>query len=258
MIRIYPHNRKSKGARQLSKALGVLRHRPRETEVDTLINWGSTDVPVRARLQLLNDPLSVKLASNKRMACLRFAEHDVPAPRFTTERAVAETWLEEGTPVVARTVLNGHGGAGIRIIAQGMLMPQAPLYTEYVRKTMEYRVHVVDGVSIDVTQKRKRQEVPNDEVNYQVRNHENGWVYCRDNVECPAAVLDAAIQAVRALGLVFGAADVGYHAPSGRVAVYEVNTAPGIEGTTVDKYAEALLALLPILEGGAYARRRTA
>lgn len=134
----------------------------------------------------------------------------------------------------------------------------APLYTKYVKKADEYRVHVFQGRVLDIQQKRKRQEVNNDDVNYQIRNADNGWVYCRENVDCPPSVTDAAVNAVAALGLDFGAVDVGYNQHSALPCVYEVNTAPGLEGTTLDRYYYALLEAYPSLANRAYQRRRQA
>jgi D-alanine-D-alanine ligase-like ATP-grasp enzyme len=42
-----------------------------------------------------------------------------------------------------------------------------------------------------------------------------------------------------ALGLDFGAADVLFNARRNQAYVLEVNTAPGLEGQTVNDYAEA-------------------
>ena len=69
-------------------------------------------------------------------------------------------------------------------------------------------------------------------------------------------VLSAGIRAVGCLGLDFGAADIGWNSHDGEPSVYEVNTAPGLEGTTLDKYYGAMLCRHPELQGGAYKRRR--
>jgi D-alanine-D-alanine ligase-like ATP-grasp enzyme len=133
---------------------------------------------------------------------------------------------------------------------------RAPLYTLYVKKADEYRVHVVRDKMIDYAQKKKRRTTPNEKVDYQIRNYANGWVFCRDGVAIPDCVRYAAISSVSALGLDFGGVDIGYNAHEGTACVYEVNTAPGIEGTTLVRYREALTELIPELRGRAYARRR--
>ena len=130
------------------------------------------------------------------------------------------------------------------------------MYTKYFKKADEYRVHVFDGEVIDVQQKRKRQEVPNEEVDYQVRSGRNGWVFCRDGVDCPGSVRIMACRAVNVLGLDFGAVDIGWNRHNEECAVFEVNTAPGLEGSTLDSYYRAIANRRPEIQGGAYARRR--
>ena len=137
-------------------------------------------------------------------------------------------------------------------------IPHAPLYTKYIKKADEYRVHVFGGKVLDVQQKRKRQCVDNADVNYQVRNARNGWVFCRGGVAAHERVIDAGVRAVAALDLDFGAADVGWNARNESATVYEVNTAPGVEGSTLEAYRTALTEAFPELAKGAYVRRRNA
>lgn len=150
----------------------------------------------------------------------------------------------------------GEGRRGRGVVRRLRRVVDAPLYTKYVKKADEYRVHVFGGEVLDVQQKRKRQEVPNDEVDYQIRNLAGGWVFCRDNVDCPDSVRELAVSAVRALGLDFGAVDIGFNRHDGIGYVFEVNTAPGVEGTTLDKYYAAFAQQIPQLDSGAFRRRR--
>jgi D-alanine-D-alanine ligase-like ATP-grasp enzyme len=87
-----------------------------------------------------------------------------------------------------------------------------------------------------VQQKKRRHD--HDNPNWQVRNHANGFIYARSDVNPPAAVLDAAKKALAATGLDFGAVDVIWNQHAGRAFVLEINTAPGLEGTTVEEYKE--------------------
>jgi glutathione synthase/RimK-type ligase-like ATP-grasp enzyme len=65
-------------------------------------------------------------------------------------------------------------------------------------------------------------------------------VFCHDKVKpLSEAAKEASIRAVAALGLDFGGVDILVK-KDGSCAVLEVNSAPGIEGTTLDKYAEAI------------------
>ena len=260
-IRFEPYKLRSQGCRAIADHIGVLRTTPRQVrkhgDFDVIINWGNSQRRF-PNARYINDPEAVVHACDKIASLRIFAYTGVPHPDFTTDRAVASQWWEDGLGVVARTLLRAHSGRGIVLCSRedGKELPRAPLYTKYIKKAEEYRVHVMAGKVIDVAQKRKRREVDNDEVNYQIRNARNGWVYCRDDVECPNTVLAAAVDAVRSLGLDFGAVDVGYNVKRNEPCVYEVNTAPGVEGTTLDRYKEGFAELLPSLRGGRYRYRR--
>ena len=47
-------------------------------------------------------------------------------------------------------------------------------------------------------------------------------------------------RSVNLLGLDFGAVDIGHRLQDNKFFVFEINTAPGIEGSTLDKYAKAI------------------
>lgn len=161
----------------------------------------------------------------------------MPIPEYTTERDVALSWVRDGVLVVGRTKLNGHSGAGIILAGREEDVPDnCPLYVKYIKKKHEYRVHVAFGKVIDVQHKRKRRDYDGD-VDYAVRNHHTGWVYCREDLEVSDAVKQSAIAAVAALGLDFGAVDIIYNERYNAHYVLEVNTAPGLEGTSVENYA---------------------
>lgn len=168
------------------------------------------------------------------------ASNEVSTPEFTEERSTAETWIAEGKVVVARTKLNAHSGAGIVLAARIEDLVDAPLYTTYIKKAQEFRVHIAFGQVIDVTQKRKRTDFEG-EVNYAIRNHQNGWVYCREDLTEPEDLRNQAVAAIESLGLDFGAVDIIYNKHYNKCYVLEVNTAPGCEGTTVEAYRQAFV-----------------
>ncbi|MDT9694122.1 hypothetical protein Q5762_38495, partial [Streptomyces sp. P9(2023)] len=87
-------------------------------------------------------------------------------PMFTTSKEEAQGWLDEGTIVVARTMLRGHSGAGIVLHSGDDELVDAPLYVKYVKKTQEYRVHVAFGEILDQQRKARRQDTPDEEVNW--------------------------------------------------------------------------------------------
>ena len=260
MLRIQGYQKHSKSAKALGQTLGVLLATPQQVrkhgDFDKIINWGSTDEQFTGHY--INSPARVADACNKLTSMEVLALAGVPTPDFTTDRALATTWWEGGKTVVCRTLLRASKGRGMVLANRenGVPMVHAPLYTLYVKKASEYRIHVVRDKMIDFAQKKKRRVLPNEKVNYQVRNYANGWVFCRDGVVVPDCVRDSAISSVGALGLDFGGVDVGFNEHEGTATVYEVNTAPGIEGTTLGRYREALTEIIPELRGRAYARRR--
>lgn len=148
--------------------------------------------------------------------------------------------------VVQRNLLRGSEGKGIQICTAPEQLTPAPLYVQYVPKTDEYRVHVVQGTVIDVQRKARSREVPDDEVNWEVRNHKNGFIFMREGVTpdtVPSQVQEQAVQAVQALGLDFGAVDIIWNQRRDKAYVLEVNTAPGMTGTTLDSYCQAFQAI---------------
>lgn len=211
-----------------------------------LLNWGNGRAPVGTNPfgMVVNSFAAVATASNK-LSTFRTLEgkDGIRIPVFTTDRFVAAGWLRDGVNVVCRTQLNGHSGAGIILVSdKDAELPGAPLYVQYVKKQKEFRVHVAFGEVIDVQEKRKRKDVPEDfSTNFQVRNHQTGWVYCREDIRQPDGLLDLAKAAVSTLGLDFGGVDIIWNEKRNECYVLEINTAPGLEGSTVDKYATAFV-----------------
>lgn len=213
-----------------------------------LINWGNGRAPVGTGPfdSISNSFVAVATASNKLSTFEKLQGVDgIRIPEFTTDRAVAEDWTNHRGAVVCRTKLSGHSGDGIILATTEPQIVDAPLYVLYIKKQQEFRVHVAFGEVIDVQEKRKRKDVSEDfATNFQVRNHQTGWVYCRENIAEPEGLRQMAQRVVGELGLDFGAVDLIYNAKRNEVYCLEVNTAPGLEGSTVDKYAEAFVKAL--------------
>lgn len=143
--------------------------------------------------------------------------------------------------VVARKLTNSSEGKGIVIFDKDdHNPPQAPLYTEYIPKKKEFRVHVWAGKVIDVVEKRKKKSFEN-ERDTQIRNTANGYVFCRDNIVEPDDLRGLALSAVESLGRTYGAVDIIWNERQNKSFVLEVNSRPGMQGTTVKKYADAIL-----------------
>lgn len=249
MFKVLPHSPVSESARDLATALGCRRlrrtgstYRPRAGHA--IVNWGVATAPDSlSRLngaRLLNSFDAVNVAGNKLRAFQQFSP-DICVP-FTSDIEQARRWLrDDASPVCVRQVLRGSGAEGLTVIepGNGVDIPSAPLYTRYIPKKEEYRIHVVNGAVIDTQKKILRPGTSPNGVNFRVRNHDNGFIYVRNTANPAQTVRDVAIQAVRDLGLDFGAVDVIYNEKQDRAFVLEVNTAPGLEGQTVENYARA-------------------
>lgn len=207
-----------------------------------VINWGNSHVPNwHISYNYLNHPTDVKTASNKLSTFNVLSElNDIKIPEWTTNQNIAQEWLDSSSVILQRNSLTGHSGYGILVVTSGNVT-EAPLYVKYKRKRYEYRVHVFKGEVIDTQQKRKSREAnQNSSVNTFIRSHSNGWVFCRDGINPDPARECLAIRSVEALGLDFGAVDIIYNEHENQYYTLEVNTAPGLEGTTLDKYVEAI------------------
>lgn len=188
----------------------------------------------------MNPSTKVKIASNKLETFNLLAEcEQVNLPLFSNRLEDAQAWINDGKVVVCRTKLNGHSGAGIVLAARAEdIVVNCPLYVQYIKKAKEFRVHVAFGKVIDIQAKRKRADYEG-EVDYAIRNHHTGWVYCREDIEEPADLQQQALDSILTLGLDFGAVDIIYNKHLNKSYVLEVNTAPGLQGATVEKYANA-------------------
>jgi glutathione synthase/RimK-type ligase-like ATP-grasp enzyme len=195
---------------------------------DVVINWGASDA---GNLSSLNLAGNVAKAANKLHSFRALAEAGVSIPAFSSSKDTVD-WT--GLTVV-RHKLSGHSGEGIEL-RDASDLPHAPLYVQYIPKKAEYRVHVVGKRVVLVQRKARNPECDNP--NWKVRNHDNGFIFVRNDVKPPEEVLTQAVRAVVALGLDFGATDVIWNEKNSRAYVLEVNTAPGLEGSTIDDYAQ--------------------
>lgn len=240
---IYPYKPHSHSARILARAIEGkciyygkgYRYQP----TDIIVNWGNTNLCPWG-VTTYNRPERVRIAVNKLETFKAFKQHVIPHPEWTTDENLANHWLSDGL-LVSRSSLNSSGGRGISLVSEISGWVSGKLYVKYIPKRSEYRIHVFRGKVIDVQEKRRKQGAKELETySSQIRSHDRGWVFCRENINLPNGIKDLAINAVVSLGLDFGAVDIIYNQKQDRCYVLEVNTAPGIEGKTVVSYAEAI------------------
>lgn len=254
---VYTARRASRSALDLAKSMRVKRIRTNNSHFKpdkhkAIINWGVTrfEFDEKTFRRVVNLPSLVGVSSNK----LTFFQYIQALPEnirpcvppWTTDIEEAKRWQAKGHDVVARRTLTGHSGNGIVICGKGDTIPQAPLYTQYVKKEEEYRVHFVKDASDPYVQRKVRVlEVQNPD--WKVRNLRGGFRYANapENVgQVPALVLSEAKKAFEGTGLDFCCVDVIYNRHSDKAYVLEVNTAPGLMGKTLEFYSKNLTKLI--------------
>ena len=250
-VYVFPYRMGSRSASALAEALQVpqIRHtgsKFRRASFKTVINWGASELPGHTHgCRILNKPELVARAANK----LRFFQDTTKTkdgPRlvpWTTSRKEAQDWSSKGYTVVVRKSLQGHSGHGIIIVEPGQDLPEAPLYTQYVKKDSEWRIHMMNGQVIFRQRKIKDPDIAEPKT-WKVRSHDNGFIFQHDGLTVPPDVEHQSLLAVRASGLEFGAVDVIFVKRQNKAYVLEQNCAPGLEGTTIGVYADAFIKYL--------------
>jgi len=251
-VRLIPYKQGSLSCKNIAEAIGAKRikvngqSRFQNTADDFCINWGNSAALDNIDYRyVLNHPEAVRETSNKLSFFQRVSQEGLQelVPNFYTNKEDIPN--DVSFPIVCRTILNGHSGRGIVIANCRDELVDAPLFTQYVKKTTEYRIHFAyplrgdkqESIILAVQQKRRR--LDHDNPNWQIRNHDNGFIYAREDVNPPDCVIASARMIFeQATDLDFGAVDVVYNQHYDRAYVLEVNTAPGLEGQTLNDYAK--------------------
>jgi len=261
---VYPYKQGSKSAIALAQGIPgkVIRLEnskfiPRNDKV--VVNWGSQALPreyAEGGVKVINPPELVNRASNKKTfftLVKETPEENRPSiPEFTFSKEEVKRWFEEEKTklVFARLVLNGHSGEGIEKVdsVEKLENYHAPetLFVKYIPKKREFRVHVSKLGVFCVQEKLKRRELANDEVDFQIRNAANGFVFARMDLEVPEICYQEAIKALNVTGLDFAAMDVIYNERKETAYVLEANTAPGLEGSTIGDYVNEIKRLADV------------
>lgn len=119
-------------------------------------------------------------------------------------------------------------------------------YSAYIPNRREYRIHVFDGKVIRV--QGKYLDFPEQHTNPYVKNYAQGFRFRTPDKKLNASRTEAAVDAVSALGLLFGAVDL-LVGEDGLEYVLEINTAPKLAPLTCTQYATAIREYLTEQEG---------
>jgi hypothetical protein len=191
-------------------------------------------------------------AVNKLQQYQWFQQQGLSALEFTTSTQEAyKWWHDEGVTVFGRRLLNASCGDGIVVFTAikdgGEEGPcpdnECPVYTKYKPKKREWRVHVFKDKVVTIVEKRRKKDYQGDKTDAKVRNLKNGYVFCQA-VELDDAlrsrIHDMALRASKVCASDFKGVDIAYNEKRDDVFVIEVNSAPGIEGSNVDKYVQVI------------------
>lgn len=168
-----------------------------------------------------------------------FQKQGIPSFDFTTSYEEACAWIESGHTVLARTLTRASEGKGIVVAETTETLPVAKVYTKYLKKKKEFRVHVYNETVVAVLEKRRKKGVYNGES--KIRNTANGYVFCRQDVQEPNGIRELAIKASKVTNSHFKGVDIGYNEKLDKLFVIEVNSAPGMENSTLKDYTKAIL-----------------
>lgn len=191
------------------------------SEDDLIVNWGSGVIQAPG-MRILNP----RTIGNKYKELQALSAAHVPCPQSILGMPGAAGWL-------ARRLHHHEANdllAGLEV---------GDYYVKYVETVREFRVHSFRGVSIRAGLKVPRTDNPHP----RFRSWRAGWKLSY-GADCQAvltqAIRDLAHKAVAALQYDFGAVDIGIDT-AGKPFVFEVNSAPGLEGGTIAAYGRRIL-----------------
>lgn len=261
---VIPYKSGSKSAKALADALDVTLLRKENSRFmgngnKIVINWGASVIPDNCyrAFEVLNSPQEIQWIQDKQRFFKKTGDFPHrPAARFKISDVINDYLVNDSNAIwFARTILNGHSGNGIEIIrnveeAQAFRTP-CNLFTKYIKKKDEYRVHFVNlgGADPRIIFSQRKGFVADRGVQRDplIRNLANGYVYVNEGnhegVALPAAVLNAVnafLQTyIRRSNINFGAIDIIYNLRYNTAYILEVNSAPGLSGLTINAYADA-------------------
>lgn len=244
---IHSFSKKSESANLVAKDLKAkliwagqeLPHNQAPKQGDVVINWGSArEAPWMANAKIINDPSAVRVAVSKTWTWNRLRNHNIPTPEYTKDAKKAYQWYEGGSIVYGRKTEGGEQGSGLVVFDRAKRQVGREYFNRFAffskrfDTKWEFKIYVAGGRVIRwvyLQPDNRPNRYPHNEM---IRNHVNGWFWKSHNQlggmdKLRADIQQLAVNAVAAVGLDFGAADIGCGERDGEMVVFEVNTAPG-------------------------------
>lgn len=241
-IFIYPYTTHSESAKLLANRLGALRIRLQNSVYEhspenLVINWGNSNCPYPC----LNSSSSLNNTIDKLrlFRLLMNAGHGDILPQYWTNSLDIPN---SAFPVMCRTKTQGHDGDGIVVALNRNGLVDARLYTQYVGHEEEYRVTFFKGIGVtDIQTKRERAGATVDCP--MIKTYSNGFGFQRLTVDplLQKRLTELCEKVCKATGLDFFGLDVlSSNVLGTQLTLLEVNSAMGLEGQALEKFAQAV------------------
>lgn len=210
---------------------------PRRIEVirdgDMIIRYGSA-ISINRTINEVNR--NILNASNKPKAKRIFIENDIPTPKLINP-------ISPSFPCIGRPRFHQKGKSFYycenSLDISRALRNGSEYFQEFYDKTKEYRVHVAHGRVLFVQEKMPINDRAKANLIWNFTNGEFVFKVLGRGL-IPSGLCPLAVKAVKALNLDFGAVDIlacskNFNDPM--FTVCEVNTAPRLQGYSLEKYA---------------------
>jgi len=253
--------RGSKGALALRRAIDEAGHRtfriksqnsrfiPRNSDI--IINWGTSNVRYDdCGATVLNPARSIDICANK-ISFFRKMEanqvRELPMVVYNYDDAYELMESDPDMVMYCRTKVQGNSGSGIVVAHTKEELVQCNLYTVGIKDIQrELRVHVFRNRILSFAQKKRLSSEAREERGFEgtpdeeIRNLKGGWIFARSGVEVSEDILDRCKDVLQYLEMDFCALDI-VEDTHGNFFFLEANTAPGLQGTTLTEYTEAII-----------------
>lgn len=237
---VYPYTTASESAKLLAEELDAKRIKLQNSEYEhkagnLVINWGNGNCPHPC----LNPPSALKDTINK-LSFFRLLNGkglDDALPNYWTSIYDVP---DSAFPVLCRTTLEGRDGDGIVVANNRQELVNARLYTKLERESREFRVTVFKGYGVTDIQRKSVRSSFSGTAHPFIKTYANGWGFQRiNNSQAPAGLAEFAIKVLDATGLDFAGLDI-ILTNDGKFKVLEANSAMGLEGEAVKRFADAV------------------
>lgn len=246
----------SRGTKETGSYLGDLLQiehgtEPPERREDILIRWGSSVAVPHRPAVTLNRRAAIETATNKFLSLEVMHRNNISVPRFSSVQDMVRQHGEHITtdvfrnlgyrvPILARNRAHTRG-QDVLLCLQDIDFARAikwdrEFFIEYIPTKSEYRVHVFRNNVIRVSEKvlrNRKNYVP------YLRTHDNNHVFQDERTPLSNENKQVAVNAVRAIGLDFGAVDI-LVSDDNRSYVLEVNTGPSLMDSGAEIYVYRL------------------